>query len=106
MTANLNSVPQVLLHFRVESAIYYGGYSLDYRKILGRERFLKAAIFDYTDVLTLDDFTEEDLTQIDGFSEEEDAKMEKGKEIETEPGFREQQRKIQRFVHQKALSHH
>jgi ATPase family associated with various cellular activities (AAA) len=90
------------LRDRVDT-IYFGGYSLAYRKHQGRSRFLNAAIEDYSGILDRDNFTEEDLERIDRFAEEEHDRM-TDSQIETEPGFRGQQRKIHRFVHEKAIN--
>lgn len=51
--------------------------------------FLPEILQDYSDTLTLEDFNLEDLEKIDAMAMNED------------PGFREQIRMIERFVHQK-----
>ncbi|MDA0712797.1 MAG: AAA family ATPase [bacterium] len=83
--------------------VYIGGYSLDYRKQIGRERFLANSIADYNNLLRIKDFSDYDLLQIDSIAAELHKKIIPGQEITSEPGFREHQRQIQKFVHNKAM---
>lgn len=83
--------------------VYVGGYTLNYRKQIGRNRFLLNSIADYNNILDITDFTKEDLLEIDSIATEIHKKIIIGQEITSEPGFREHQRQIQKFVHNKAI---
>lgn len=72
------------------SLLSFGNYTQAYRIKAGRGRFLPEILQDYSEVLKLEDFSPKDLEIIDSFAQNKD------------PGFREQIRQIERFVHQKA----
>ncbi|MEI6791527.1 MAG: hypothetical protein WCK42_10135, partial [Myxococcaceae bacterium] len=83
---------QQLINKALQSRLSYssfGNYTQAYRIKAARERFLPEILQDYSDTLTLEDFNLEDLEKIDAMAMNED------------PGFREQIRMIERFVHQK-----
>jgi hypothetical protein len=72
------------------SLLSFGNYTPEYRIKAGRNRFLPEILQDYAEILKMEDFSPEDLDKIDTFAQTKD------------PGFREQIRQIERFVHQKA----
>lgn len=79
--------------------VLFGNYTEDYRIKVGRERFLPEILQDYTGILTQDNFSAKDFEIIDSIAKSEHQKFLAQAE---DPGFRNQIRMIERFVHQKA----
>ncbi len=82
------------------NTLYFGNYTVGYRIQAGRERFLPEVLQDYAELLKLEDFSESDFEKIDLIAKAEHQKLLATGE---DPGFRNQIRQIERFVHQKAL---
>ncbi|MEI6806940.1 MAG: AAA family ATPase, partial [Myxococcaceae bacterium] len=98
--AGNNPLHNKALQSRLNTLIF-GSYQEAYRIKAGRERFLPEILSDYSEVLTLKDFTEQDFEAIDNIARAEHKKLIDEKE---DPGFRNQIREIERFVHRKANS--
>ncbi len=76
----------------------FGNYTLEYRKKVGRERFIPEIIDSYQGDFKLETLKENDWVEIDQIAEAEHEKL---RETSIDPGFRGQIRALEAFIHRK-----
>ncbi|MES2503934.1 MAG: ATP-binding protein [Myxococcota bacterium] len=92
---------QMLQNAALESRldlVTFGNYTKSYRIAAAKERFLPEILSQYQNIIGLGDFTEQDWKAIDAIAASEHAVLETTGQ---DPGFRNQIRALDRFVHQK-----